>query len=59
MAAISGRFPAVAIEYDCRGLRKAKQFDSAQQAKRFYAKKLHAGRRPAVVKHGQSVKHGQ
>lgn len=49
MAAISTRQPAVAVEYDCKGVRKTKQFGTdAIAAKRFYAAKLKAKKNPKI-----------
>jgi hypothetical protein len=40
----------VGVEYDCRGRRAVKVFQDAFAARRFYAAKLKAGRRPRVVR---------
>lgn len=49
MAAISTRMPSVAVEYDCKGARKTKEFGTdAYAARRFYQLKLKAGKRPCI-----------
>jgi hypothetical protein len=45
---ISTRTPRVAVEYDCRGSRKQREFDDAFEARRFYTAKDKAGRNPVV-----------
>jgi hypothetical protein len=47
---ISNRLPPVAVEYDSKGQRVTKQFTNAFEARRFYAAKLKAGKRPIVKK---------
>ena len=48
--AISDRMPAVTIEYSCRNKRATKDFEDANEAKKFYAAKEKAGRNPKVLK---------
>lgn len=48
--AISGRSPAVQVEYDSRGQRVRKLFTDPYAARRFYVGKLKAGKNPAVKK---------
>jgi hypothetical protein len=48
MAAISGRSPAVKVEYDARGERRSKVFSNPYEARRFYTAKLKANANPAV-----------
>jgi hypothetical protein len=51
VAAISTRMPSVAVEYDCKGKRKTKEFGTdAYAAKRFYQAKLKAGKHPCIKK---------
>ncbi len=51
MTAISTRMPSVAVEYDCKGKRKTKEFGTdAYAAKRFYQAKLKAGKHPCIKK---------
>ena len=47
---ISNRMPAVDVEYDHNGQRVRKSFPNAYAARRFYSKKLAAGKNPAVKK---------
>lgn len=42
--------PTVAVAYDSCGQRQVKQFANAYEARRFYANKAKAGKRPAVTK---------
>ena len=51
MTAISNRLPAVTVEYDWRntGKRVTKEFEDANAAKKFYAKKLKDGKNPKLV----------
>lgn len=46
---ISGRSPAVTVEFDSRGLRVRKTFVDPFAARRFYVAKLLAGRNPRVL----------
>ncbi len=46
---ISGRYTAVTVEYDSRGLRERKTFVDPFAARRFYVAKLLAGRNPRVM----------
>jgi len=39
----------VTVEYDCRGNRETKTFDSAFKARSFYAAKFKLGRNPKIV----------
>ena len=39
----------VTVEYDCRGRRVRKTLPNSYEARRFYAAKYRAGKRPAVV----------
>ena len=48
MKPISNRMPRIAIEFDCRGLRKTKEFDDAFEARQFFAQKDKAGKNPKV-----------
>jgi hypothetical protein len=50
MTAISSRMPRVTVEYDCRGQRKAKTFDCAYEARRFYIAKFKQEKNPKVIK---------
>jgi len=47
---ISGRCPAVVIEYDCRDTRKMKRFENPFEARRFWIAKDKAGKNPRVRK---------
>lgn len=49
MGAISGRTPAVVIEYTSYGKRVRKLFEDAFEARRFYAYKFRAGAEPKVL----------
>ena len=49
---ISGRMPAVRVEYDRHGKRVTKHFVDAYEARRFYAAKFKAGKNPIVKKGG-------
>jgi|GEM_PF-750339 len=49
MSAISGRAPAVTVEYDCRGKRVQRTFDDPRAARRWFVEKDKAGRNPVVV----------
>jgi len=50
MTAISNRMPCVTVEYDYRGQRKAKTFDCAYKARRFYVAKDKAKKNPKIIK---------
>jgi len=47
--AISDRTPSVSVEYENRGKRATKKFDDANAAKKFYAAKDKAGKKPKVT----------
>lgn len=47
---ITGRLPAVIVEYDSRNDRKQRRFDDAYAARRFYAAKMKADKHPTIIK---------
>lgn len=50
MTAISTRDPDVIVEYERNGTRRRKYFTNIVKARSFYARKLHTGHNPKVVK---------